>query len=85
VAIVDDGHRYVWIKQYGSEVEQLFDRRDDPAELRDRSQDQPEELARLRALAEHQLALEPEWGDTPTRELDEIELNQLRALGYAVP
>lgn len=85
VAVVDDGHRYVWMKQYMSEVEQLFDRRDDPAELRDRSKEQPEELARLRAVAEAQVALKPEWGDTPTRELDEIELNQLRALGYAVP
>jgi len=27
----------------------------------------------------------PPWGETPTRELGELELNQLRALGYALP
>ena len=27
----------------------------------------------------------PLWGDAPTREIGELELNQLRALGYAVP
>jgi arylsulfatase A-like enzyme len=85
VAVVDDDHRYVRMAQGDDVIEELFDRRDDPAELHDRSKDQPEDLARMRAVAEHQLELKPAWGDTPKRELNEIELNQLRALGYAVP
>jgi hypothetical protein len=36
-------------------------------------------------VAEEYLATEPRWGEPPTRELDEIELNLLRALGYALP
>jgi hypothetical protein len=27
----------------------------------------------------------PAWGKVPTRDVDEFELNQLRALGYAIP
>jgi arylsulfatase A-like enzyme len=85
VAVIDDRHRYVSIAQGNTTIEQLFDHVDDPAELRDRSKDQSEALERLRAVAEQSLGQEPEWGDSPTRELDEIELNHLRALGYAIP
>jgi hypothetical protein len=28
---------------------------------------------------------QPPWGEAPTREIDQLELNQLRALGYAIP
>jgi hypothetical protein len=29
--------------------------------------------------------MRPPWGESPTREIEELELNQLRALGYAIP
>ena len=60
-------------------------RRGRPAELDDRAGEQPDDVARLRAIADGYLATPPRWGAAPRRELDELELNQLRALGYAVP
>jgi hypothetical protein len=38
-----------------------------------------------REAADDYLAKKPSWGDAPTRELGELGLNQLRALGYALP
>jgi hypothetical protein len=69
----------------GSTVEELFDARDDPAELDDRAERDPEALARLREIADAYMDQEPSWGEAPTRDLDELELNHLRALGYAIP
>ena len=71
--------------QTGREVEELFDTRRDPGELDDRADADPETVARLRALADTYLETQPPWGEAPTREIGELELNQLRALGYAVP
>ena len=45
----------------------------------------PEVAARLRGLAEDYLASPQPWGEAETLEVDEIQLNQLRALGYQVP
>jgi len=39
----------------------------------------------LAAEAERHLDLEPEWGASPKREISELELTHLRALGYAIP
>ena len=47
--------------------------------------EQPEVADRLRAEVEHYLESTPPWEDVPTVEIDEMEANQLRALGYAVP
>jgi hypothetical protein len=49
--------------------------------------DRPEQAERLRALADAYLNEAPApWAkQTQTLELDELQLNQLRALGYAVP
>jgi arylsulfatase A-like enzyme len=86
VAVAEDTFRYVRSQGIGGvTIEQLFDASDDPDELRDRAADDPETLARLRAIADTHLAAEPTWGDPPTREIDELELNLLRALGYAIP
>jgi arylsulfatase A-like enzyme len=86
VAVAEDTFRYVRSRGIkGAALEQLFDASDDPRELRDRAADDPETLARLAAIADAQLAAEPPWGDAPTREIDELELNLLRALGYAIP
>jgi arylsulfatase A-like enzyme len=84
VAVVEDTLRYVRVEQPGGAIQQLFDRRDDPRELRDRAAEDPETLGRLSALADGYLAETPIWGEPPTREIGELELNLLRALGYAI-
>ncbi len=66
-------------------IEELFDRSSDPAELRNIAESQPERVERLRAIADANLAAKPSWGEAPKREIGELELNQLRALGYAIP
>ena len=45
----------------------------------------PESLERLAAVADAYLELRPDWGEVPTREISELELKHLRALGYAIP
>jgi hypothetical protein len=77
--------RYVRVEEPRRTVEQLFDTRSDPRELEDRAEENPQALARLRKLADTYLEAVPPWGEVPTREIGELELNQLRALGYAVP
>jgi hypothetical protein len=59
--------------------------RRDPLEVQDRARERPR---RRRAAARDRRRLPrtpPRWGAAPRRELEELELNQLRALGYAVP
>jgi arylsulfatase A-like enzyme len=88
VAVAQDGLRYVAIHGAHSRSvrEQLFDAKSDPSEMRDVLAERPEEAARLRKAADEYLATQPVWDAAPpTLELDEIQLNQLRALGYAVP
>ncbi|MEE2672161.1 MAG: sulfatase [Myxococcota bacterium] len=85
VAVVDEALRYVRGNDRGRPIEQLFDATNDPGELDDRAEDLPDELIRLRETANAYLQTTPPWGDAPTREIEELELNQLRALGYAIP
>jgi arylsulfatase A-like enzyme len=87
VAVSEAGFRYVtaW-DAAGRRREELFDAGRDPREERDLIDAEPEVAARLRAEAQSYLEGRPPWGsDTPSLEIDEIQLNQLRALGYAVP
>jgi len=85
VAVRDGTLRYVRVPAGDAPVEQLFDAASDPLELDDRAGEQPETVAKLRAIADGYLATAPRWGAPSRRTLDELELNQLRALGYAVP
>ena len=88
IAVAQDGFRLVQMHDADGEVtEELFDRNTDPQELSDVLEDHPDVAARLRELASGYLASPPSpWGvETPDVEIDEMELNQLRALGYAVP
>jgi arylsulfatase A-like enzyme len=87
ISVVEDEFRYVRIEQPdGSErAELLFDAKDDPRELRDRSKEEPETLERLRAAADDYSKGKPAWGEAPTRQISELELSLLRALGYKVP
>jgi len=86
VAVVDGPLRYVRSQEDdGRTIEQLFDATGDPAELRDRAREDKESLERLSKVADEYLEKEPRWGKAPTKTISEIELGQLRALGYAVP
>jgi len=88
VAVTEEGFRFVYrLDAEGTAVEELFDRRTDPLELDNVLADHPAVAGRLRKLVRSYLESRPApWGvETPTVELDEMELNQLRALGYAVP
>lgn len=89
VAVVEDGFRYVYMRSAEGEFsEQLFDAGADPRERRNVLPDHPDRAADLRELAEAYLddPAPPPWGDAAVSvELDEMELNQLRALGYELP
>lgn len=87
LAVIDDPHRFVRIERPDGEptVEVLFDASDDPGETFDRSEEQKETFERLRAAADAYTKQKPPWGKAPTKELDELELNLLRALGYKLP
>ncbi len=86
VAVAEGSLRYVRVEQRNGKLrEELFDAAEDPLERRDRAKDDPETLERLGTVAEQYLEEEPSWGESPTRELDELELNLLRALGYQIP
>lgn len=84
VAVAEQSFRYVRVNQPSGVIEQLFDRRGDPLELHDRAREDPKTLARLGEVADRYLEEQPAWGEAPTRELSELELNLLRALGYAI-
>lgn len=85
VAVVDGPLRYVRGRAGSEVIEHLFDATDDPGELDDLSERRSEELARLRKIADEHLATGPRWGEAPVREISELELGQLKALGYALP
>ena len=90
VAVTRGDHRFVL--QIGEETprdptrESLFDASTDPLERENRIEDEPELARELRAIADAYLESPPApWGAGPLEvELDEMEANQLRALGYAV-
>ncbi len=86
VAVAEDGFRYVLTRVPGGRtVGELFDASTDAGELRNVIGENPEVAERLAAVAESYLESGPPWAEVPTLELDEVQLNQLRALGYAVP
>jgi arylsulfatase A-like enzyme len=88
IAVVEDKLRYV-MTWHGNDVapsEQLFDAGSDPLEVTDVSEDQPDALLRLRQVAAANLKLLPPWKETaPDLQMNEMQLNQLRALGYKLP
>ena len=87
VAVREGAYRYVQARdERGRISELLFDSSRDPLERQNVLQGELEVSARLRELAGRYLESKPPWGDdTPTLELDEVQLNQLRALGYKIP
>jgi arylsulfatase A-like enzyme len=89
VAVVEDGFRYVYaLDSDGTTTEQLFDGNADLLERENVIRDHPGRAESMRETVEaylHDSPLPP-WGDDRISvELDEMELNQLRALGYELP
>ena len=67
---------------------ELFDASEDPDELENVLSKHPDEVERLRGMTRAYIdhSPDPPWGDAaPPLEIDEIQLNQLRALGYQIP
>jgi arylsulfatase A-like enzyme len=87
VSVVDGGYRYVRLPHAdGGYDEELFDLSADPAELEDVRAEHAEVAERLRAMADDYLDQQPSWSEKArTLEMDEMQLQQLRALGYKVP
>ena len=86
VSIVEESFRYVRTPNPGGGYgEELFNLPADPRQLIDVGDENPEILEELRQRADVYLEGEPPWEETPDLELDEMQLNQLRALGYQVP
>ena len=71
----------------GRTREELYDRTGDEPEKRNLLEERPEVAERLRGLVRDYLeSPPPPWGGpAPSLEMDEMQLNQLRALGYAIP
>ena len=67
--------------------EELFDRSRDETEVENVIAEHDELAERLRSAVHQYLESPlPPWGDTSESvELNEMELNQLRALGYSIP
>ena len=87
IQISEGSLRYVRIPEGKGQSEELFDASTDPAELQSVAGERSEDLARLREIGKGFLTKDaPPWGDRPEAlEVDEMQLNQLRALGYAIP
>jgi hypothetical protein len=66
------------------EDSELYDQATDRSEQTNLATERPEELAAYRTLAEGYLAADaPPWGTAAgIVEIDELELHQLKALGY---
>jgi arylsulfatase A-like enzyme len=86
VSVVDDGHRFVSTRaKNGSVREELFDKSVDPTEIVNVVEAETDVADTMRALVDGYFQSPPApWGAAPEIELDEMELNQLRALGYKV-
>jgi len=87
IQIAEGPLRYVRIQDGKRISEELFDAAADPAELENLASRRPEDLERLRAIGRDLLQNQAlPWGErADPLEMDEMQLNQLRALGYAIP
>ncbi len=77
--------RYRLVHRAAAGTGQLYDLASDPREQVDIGAEQPDVLERLTAVAGAYLERPPaEWQMAPAVELDDAQLDQLRALGYSV-
>ena len=63
---------------------ELYDRAADRTEQQNVAEEQPEIRDQLQSEVDRYLTGASIWGDTPEVELDEMRLEQLRALGYVI-
>jgi arylsulfatase A-like enzyme len=84
VTVTSAGHRLIYHPSDPERAE-LYQLSRDPTERRNIAAEKPEMVTRLRARVDDYLASRPApWGEAPSVELDDMMLNQLRALGYKV-
>jgi arylsulfatase A-like enzyme len=83
---VTDGNLRFFLPVRRPERATLYDTATDPKELNDLGAQRAADAARLRQLADGYLEnAEIPWGKVPTSvDIDEMRLNQLRALGYVI-
>jgi choline-sulfatase len=82
ISIVEGDHRYViGNRADGSHFEELYSIKD--GQRADQSDKEPELAAKLRAVAELQLKSQPAHGPGSVK-MDQMQLDQLRALGYDI-
>ena len=86
LAAVTDGSLRLLADTTNRKADRLYDLSADPGETRNLADERPREAAALGALlGEYLESSEPPWGaEQPVVELQELELNQLRALGYRI-
>ena len=88
LAVTEGPYRYVRVPTLdGPTPEELFDADQDAAELENLLEARPEVAERLRSRVDRYLenARTPWSEKAPPLEIDEMQLNQLRALGYSLP
>jgi hypothetical protein len=85
VAVTDGSLRY-FLPVARPDKATLFDTASDPRELIDLRGQRADDATRLRGLADSYLQKsESPWGKAPNKvAIDEMRLNQLRALGYVI-
>ena len=83
---VTDGRYRLLVDTTDDEKDELYELASDPMESNNLAESQPERLAELRGRLDEYLAkTDAPWGSKPeVVELDEMQLNQLRALGYKI-
>jgi arylsulfatase A-like enzyme len=83
---VTDGRTRVFIPVKKPDEAEIYDRVDDHDEKTNVAAERPEDLASYQELVERHLASDdPPWGTAAgTVELEELQLNQLKALGYRI-
>jgi arylsulfatase A-like enzyme len=86
VAVHDGPYRLVYRPEMqGPQRVELYDVSVDRYESRRINQKEPEVLSRMTKLAQQYLdSTPPDWGVAPKVEIDEAQLQQLRALGYDI-
>ena len=83
---VNDGPWRLFYSTARPQQSELYKKADDPREQANVFEGHPDVVEALtQAAKEHLEGPPPPWGDdAPTIELDDLQINQLRALGYGV-
>jgi arylsulfatase A-like enzyme len=79
-----DDQRIIYNQTQPDETLQVFDLATDPRERRNLRETPPSWVAELRPQLDASFTDKAPWGETKSVEIDEMELNQLRALGYVL-